>query len=393
MSFQYRTRVDENLSPFSDEYYNQQVALYEEISGRKLNQWDGELHTGNITPLLTAPNPLGNFDPTHVAEHVRALSAMLSICGLREGARILDMGAGHGLSSEIFAFCGCKVHAIDIDPLLGELSLQRSGVRNLWVQRSTLNFDDLSTVPDKTYAAAFFFQSLHHCLRPWTLIAALKTKLVDGGFIAFTGEPIQTQWWTNWGIRLDEESIHVAKAHGWFESGWSRDFIEQCFERNGMKLELFSGGHGGGEIGIASAGPMDGIKARVNQLGHRPADIRTKPYLTQIGTADVVRNRPGFRVAPGHSGGCLLHGPYVNLKPGRYAISFELEREGTSDSYVNFDVTADVGRLTLYSERLSHPQTFTRIVEIKAPVSQLEARLFVHGSAGWACTHPEIRQV
>ncbi len=67
-------------------------------------------------------------------------------------------------------------------------------MRKLDVVRSTLNFDDLSPIPAKTYAAAYFFQPLHHCLRPWDLIGQLGEKLTDDGVIAFAGEPLQTIW-------------------------------------------------------------------------------------------------------------------------------------------------------------------------------------------------------
>lgn len=266
ITLKFASVVDESLDPFSDAYFAQQVALYEEISGRRLNQESGELHLeDDTTALLTAPNPLGIVNVAHTAEHVRALSTMLSLSGLGERPKVLDMGAGHGLSSEVFAFCGCRVHAVDIDPNLGTMSTKRALARNLDIVRSEINYDDLSAITTGNYEAAFFFQSLHHCLRPWDLIEQLKGKLTAGGVIAFTGEPLQTAWWKHWGVRLDHESLFVARARGWFESGWSHDFIRECFTRNGLEMRFYSGGHGGGEIGFASEAPrrLDAIAARV----------------------------------------------------------------------------------------------------------------------------------
>jgi 2-polyprenyl-3-methyl-5-hydroxy-6-metoxy-1,4-benzoquinol methylase len=252
LNLRYHSIVDTTLDPYSDKYYAQQVALYEEISGRKLNQWDGELHPVDIDSLLTAPNPLGIRNVSQAAEHVSALSTMVSLCALCEDAQVLDMGAGHGLSSELYAFMGCNVHAIDIDPGLTKLSEQRSAARHLSIRRTLMNYDDVSNLPAHVYDAAFCYQSLHHSLRPWDLIAALKERLNGNGVIGFAGEPIQNHWWPHWGIRLDYESLYVARKLGWFESGWSAEFIKDCFAVHGLTLRFFSGGHVGNDIALAA---------------------------------------------------------------------------------------------------------------------------------------------
>ena len=181
---------------------------------------------------------------------------------------VLDMGAGHGISSEVFAFSACRVHAIDIDPVLGALSLERARVRGLAIERSVMNFDQIETLDNDRYDAAFFFQSLHHCLRPWDLIKILSEKLIDDAVIGFAGEPVQANWWAHWGLRLDAESLFVAREHGWFESGWSHDFIAKCFERNGFTLTFFTGGLGGQQIGIAtrSASRLEKVRAKAALL-------------------------------------------------------------------------------------------------------------------------------
>ena len=266
INFRYSTHVDQDLNPFSPEYYGQQLALYREIAGRELNQWDGELHPVDVPSLINAPNPLGLGLPNFIGEHVRAISTMLSVADLPPSPFVLDLGAGHGLSSEILAFSGCIVLAIDIDPALGELSRLRAAARGLPIERSILSYDDIGSIVDGGYKAAFFFQSLHHCLKPWKLIADLKEKLEQKGVIAFTGEPIQAGW-KNWGLRQDQESLYVARKHGWFESGWSHDFIRACFTRNGYTLHFVSGGHGGGEIGFASLDPEKAAQSLAKAQG------------------------------------------------------------------------------------------------------------------------------
>lgn len=264
----YDTHVDDTLPPFSEEYFSQQLRLYSEISGRVLDQESGELHPVDMEALLKAPNPIGIYDVEHIVEHVRCLSTMLSLAELRGRPEVLDMGAGHGISSEVFAFSACRVHAIDIDPVLGALSLERARVRGLAIERSVMNFDQIETLDNDRYDAAFFFQSLHHCLRPWDLIKILSEKLIDDAVIGFAGEPVQANWWAHWGLRLDAESLFVAREHGWFESGWSHDFIAKCFERNGFTLTFFTGGLGGQQIGIAtrSASRLEKVRAKAALL-------------------------------------------------------------------------------------------------------------------------------
>lgn len=280
----HKTSINQSIDPFSDEYFQSQLDLYEEIAGRHLNQWSGELHpVENMTALVNSHNPQGINDVSIVSENVRALSSMLSLSCLGADAPVLDMGAGHGMSSEIYAFCGCRVHAIDIDPVLNELSLKRAETRSLRITRSLLNFDSLSSLTDNFYNAAFFFQSLHHALRPWDLIAELKLKLSDNGVIAFSGEPIQTIWYRHWGIRLDEESLYVARKFGWFESGWSREFIAECFNRNGLELILLEGGHSGGLIGISSKNTdkLNEIKNKARKLFFSVARVGNSEPLVE----------------------------------------------------------------------------------------------------------------
>lgn len=262
MEFSAITQVNEGLDPYSNEYFECQLALYREISLRDLNQETGELHPVDISALSESANPLGITNVDFIAEHVRSITTMALLCSLGEQPEVLDMGAGHGVLSEILAFCGCRVHSVDIDPALRELAVSRASLRKLAIRRSVLNYDNVDVLEDGRYRAAFFFQSLHHALRPWQLIADLKRKLAPGGIIGFTGEPLNNRW-KHWGIRLDQESLYVARRYGWFESGWSHSFIRDCFARNGFALTFFSGGHGNGEIAIASA---DATKVQLAEI-------------------------------------------------------------------------------------------------------------------------------
>ena len=404
-ALKFESRVDESLSPFGDEYFDAQLGLYREIAGRELDQWSGELHPVDVDSLVDAPNPQGIRNVTHVAENVRALTSMLSFTGLPDGARILDMGAGHGMSSEVYDFCGANVHAIDIDPALGDLATRRATKRSLALQRSLANFDSLASIEAGAYDAAAFFQSLHHALRPWRLIEELKTKLTGDGVIAFCGEPITDERWTHWGLRLDIESTYVARKFGWFESGWSREFITECFAKSGMLLTLFEGGHEGGLIGVATMDERrrQGIVARAAHLGHRvstppSANQRKLNFHSQIGMLCVESSfGPFLRSNRFHAGGYLCFGPYVALEAGRYEVSFLLARtagNGSDASSLVFDIISDAGGQVHHREEIrlaaERPGVLKKLqFTLGSKAAQVEARALVCvADDGWEMSLP-----
>ena len=411
LELEYVTQVDDTgLSPYSEEYYQQQIALYEEVSGRKLNQADGELHPTDIESLVNQPNPIGILDVAQMCEHVRAVSMMMSIAGLTGEARVLDMGAGHGIASEVMAFMGCRVHAIDIDPVLGDLSRRRAAARGLQIERSILNFDDLSSIEDGQYDGAFFSQSLHHCLRPWELIERLKTKLKPGsGVIGFVGEPINEFWWKNWGLRLDEVSLFVARSHGWFESGWSLDFITDCFERNGFKLDMFKGGFAAADVGMAtmSSEKRDTVFAKAALAGvtqhvidpkvddDGEVSIDPERYLTLVGQKKMLHGRPAFW-QQGDETGMLLYGPYITLEPGKYEFAALIEAGGRGT--LGMDIACNLGQKVLFEKKNSStnspgPMLATGQFSLTEHVTDLEIRLAIVSGTGWRASLPTIRRI
>lgn len=402
------TRVDQDLSPFSEEYCQQQIALYREITGRDLDQEKGELHAGEIEHLVSAANPIG-WSGSGVAETLRSLSTMLSLADLEGSARILDMGAGYGVSSEIFAFAGYRVHAVDIDPVLGELSCRRTRARGLDIVRSTLNFDDLSAIEAGQYAGAFFYQSLHHCLRPWQLIADLKTKLGEHGVIGFSGEPVQANWWQNWGLRLDGESLFAMRCFGWFEAGWSHEFIRECFARSEMSLMVFGGGSAGSEIGMATAdeAKREAVLARAERIGLRQICAAGELVLDEGRFASAIGEPAGIFGSRGFaqsvSGeGALLFGPYVTLPAGDYEVALLAKRarapqQDPAASLV-VDVVSGLGnvthaRLELTGCEPGRTQDATIRLQLSAETANVEIRALVSGTDLWTVSFPRILRI
>ncbi len=150
---------------------------------------------------------------------------------------ILDMGCGWGTSSEIMAFAGLTVTGLDINPRFVELVNSRSKRIGHNVDAVQGRFD---LIPGEAlYDAALFYEFLHHAIRPWEVLDLVRSRLKIGGKLLLAGEPINNIW-KHWGIRTDPLSLYCIRKYGWFESGWSADFLKECVERSQFKIEHFA---------------------------------------------------------------------------------------------------------------------------------------------------------
>lgn len=228
------TPIDQNLDPFSDAYFNQQINLYKELSSRTIDPSTNELLQFNVDNHIDSANLYALRDPTNIALHMLRLAFAIRHAGLPVEPKILDMGAGWGLSSEFFATLGCSVTAVDINPSFVELINRRRNKHKLDITAVQGTFD--AFVPQDNFDAVFFYECLHHAMKPWELIARINPWLRPGGKIVFAGEPVNAIWWKHWGLRLDALSVYCIRKFGWFESGWTKEFILECFTRADMSV-------------------------------------------------------------------------------------------------------------------------------------------------------------
>lgn len=231
--------VNQNLDPYSDEYLNAQIALYEELSGVKLNQYENEMTVFPLEDCVRSANPYGSSDVQFMSKHSNSITTALKLAQLPRCASILDMGSGWGLSSEVMAFCGARVTAVDINPKFVELNRRRAEKFNLEMNSVVASFEDFQT--DEKFDAVFFYECLHHAVKPWETIKKYKDMLKDDGKLILSGEPVNQNWWKNWGLRLDPMSIYCIRKHGWFESGWSNDFLMKMLADAGLNVERHVG--------------------------------------------------------------------------------------------------------------------------------------------------------
>ncbi|GGE79016.1 methyltransferase domain-containing protein [Stappia taiwanensis] len=229
--------VDSSLDPYSDAYVKQQISLHEEISNRHLNQHENEQTPFDMDRHICAPNPYGRRSVENIGYHISQLANVMFRSGLARGTRLLDMGCGWGMTSELFAFAGMDVTAVDINPRFVELINRRREKSGLPIKALVGSFEEIPT--EGKFDAVLFYECLHHAVRPWVALNQVQKLLKPGGKLLLAGEPINNDW-PNWGLRLDARSVYVMRKHGWFESGWSPKFIRECIERSGFHVTRLS---------------------------------------------------------------------------------------------------------------------------------------------------------
>ncbi len=261
------TTIDDTLDPFSPRYLEQQLALYQEIAGRQLDQVAFEQAGVDVDERVAGANPWASDDPGFVVPHALAVLQAVWLAKLPPKAKVLDMGCGLGMSTELLEFIGAEVTSVDINPTFLEVVKQRAAKRQRAVNVVLGAFEDVDVVNigvkvganvGDGYDAVLFYECLHHAVRPWVVIEKLVKVLKPEGKIILSGEPVQRSWWKTWGLRLDPVSVYCIHKHGWFESGWSKEFLTACFTRAGLRLQLYPGlGLGTGAVGIASRGAAE----------------------------------------------------------------------------------------------------------------------------------------
>ncbi|TCM18701.1 methyltransferase family protein [Novosphingobium sp. PhB165] len=237
--------VDQRLDPFSDEYFAAQIGLYRELSGREFEQTKNELGDIDVAAHISATNPYNHASPAGLAVHLERLARALKFSKPPLGGKMLDMGCGWGLSSELAAYSGLDVTAIDINPQFVDLINQRAEVGNRKISARKSSFDSFSS--EERYDIIQFYECFHHAAKPWELTDRMAAHLKPGGKIVLSGEPVNQIWWKNWGLRLDALSIYCIRKFGWFESGWSQPFLLDMFQRSGFDVEVFD--HADPEVG------------------------------------------------------------------------------------------------------------------------------------------------
>jgi 2-polyprenyl-3-methyl-5-hydroxy-6-metoxy-1,4-benzoquinol methylase len=349
--------------PFSDEYAARYLALHKKISNRAEYSVQNERSEFDVDSLTLRPYPYFTKSLKRAAQHYTLMGKLMEIMEVKEGADILECGFGWGNTTLALAMLGHNVTAIDIEQRYCELVRRRAEmlkIHNLMLVNSDFLWVETTA---KKFDAVCFFESFHHCWEFKRLLHALHRVLKPGGKIYFGAEPINSDFTVPWGVRLDGESLWVARRAGWMELGFHSDFFVELLTRTGWEGKCV---HPHFWVATCRFGPIV-IPA---------TDLKMRSQIGKSEGGLLVVNAP----AGDHR--YALFGPYIALQKGNYRAELKITVKEPREGSI-IDVCCDDGKLVLHS----HPCTAAEMTagmlsgdfSVPEKVEDLEVRLRVPG--------------
>ena len=352
--------------PFSKQYAARYLDLYKKISSRAEYSPQNERSEFNVDELTYRPFPYFTKSLKLAAQHYTLIGKLLEIMDIKERSSILECGFGWGNTTLALAMLGHDVTAVDIEERYCELVRRRAEM--LHVDNITLVNSDFLWVEttEKKFDAIVFFESFHHCWEFERLLRALHRVLRPGGKIYFGAEPINTDFTVPWGVRLDGESLWVARRAGWMELGFHSDFFEELLSRTGWLGRCI---HPHFWVAASKSDPILILATDtrlMSQVGHK------ENGGIQIKAPGGEKNR---HVA--------LYGPYIDLPKGKYRAELEIVVTSQNAQGATVDVCCSGGQVELYSRSCAAEELMGGLISMDFATDQraygLEVRLFVPG--------------
>lgn len=221
--------------PFSKEYADYQLGLYERIAGRPY-RIENERSSFLGTDPGALPFPYYTQSWRTVSSHLMLTALIIRTLGLPAKSSVLEFGSGWGNTTLALAQMGYQVTAIDIEQRFLDMVEHRCrGLAN----PPRLLCRDFAGVArlDDTFDAIVFDASFHHCSDHQALLAALVDRLKPGGKVLFAAEPIDDALPMPWGLRLDGGSVWSTRCFGWLELGFTETYFRDAASRAGFSVE------------------------------------------------------------------------------------------------------------------------------------------------------------
>lgn len=229
--------LDRQCDPLSPEYQAQQMALYREMTGHDYQERDHEFTPGvPIDSLLDAPNAYGFMEPHEYAKHCFAMGMLVHRLGLTSSHHVLELGSGWGFCQEFLAACGLKSTGIDVNPDFVCTSNQRLERLGFGARTQLKSFEDVDSRLGM-YDVVMSYEAFHHAVDSLSLLRRCVTCLNPNGRVVLAAEPFN-DYYSSWGLRLDPYSVYCIRKYGWFESGWSAEYIAFLFGMVGLDAEF-----------------------------------------------------------------------------------------------------------------------------------------------------------
>ncbi|ARR52689.1 SAM-dependent methyltransferase [Rhizorhabdus wittichii DC-6] len=232
---------DPTLDPWGAAYRDQMLKLWEAITNRSGYQPASNEDTPEIADLDATFRPAfyASGDTRFAGGQLMAMGHILMRSDIAAGQRVLEYGAGFGLTALSFGRLGAKVDTVDINPAFCR-AVQTAADRyqvDLTPHVGEFGFNPAG-IPN-AYDLIFFYESFHHALDFAPLLPRLRDLLTPTGKVILAGEPIFDALCSDlpylWGFRLDWENVAVMRIRGWLELGFQKNFLIGEFARAGFE--------------------------------------------------------------------------------------------------------------------------------------------------------------
>lgn len=232
------------LDPWSDAYRDQQLRLWQLISGVNrpydpaVDETEAPWGDGDV---VRSPSYYVRRDPgalVHASDHWLGTGMLLKHAGVKPGERALEYGAGFGQTALTMARLGVRVDTVDISATFCAAVQKQADFYGVALQPHQGRFG-LHPPHGEPYQLIWFYESFHHCLDFQALVPQLRRMLTPGGRVILAGEPILPAEYAAipypWGMRLHSETVAVVRQTHWLELGFSEAFIMELFQRHGFE--------------------------------------------------------------------------------------------------------------------------------------------------------------
>jgi 2-polyprenyl-3-methyl-5-hydroxy-6-metoxy-1,4-benzoquinol methylase len=224
------------LDPHSEAYADRVMESWSRISGRSsYGPHEDESFSLDGADYLAYPYPYSSRNPAEVSKYLGAVAHTVSLIGAPPPARILEFGSGWGHLALTLASSGFDVTAVDLNGASVELLRRRAAALHVPLVVEQTGFLDYAS--DDPFECIIFFESFHHCHRPFELLDQCTRLLKAGGVLLFVAEAFYDGFYAPWGMRLDGSAIFMTAQEGWLELGFSRTFIEPELAARGYVTE------------------------------------------------------------------------------------------------------------------------------------------------------------
>ena len=262
--------IDVNFpqNPYSQEYFDAQMKLYLEISGKNSYTVDNEHVEFDFEGLKNNPYPYNTQSPTTVGNQIIAQGFLIKTMNLAPHSRIVEFGPGWGNTTLHFIQMGYEVTAVDSEKAFLDLIEYRTAMLSKKVE--LVHQDMLAFNSSTKYDAAVFFESFHHCANHLKLLKNLDQLINDDGLIAFAAEPIADAPYFPfpWGVRLEGMSVWSIRKFGWLELGFDTSYFLRTLLLFGWTPQRYR----------SDASPLaDAIVAKKSHGHYEPSEITLPP--------------------------------------------------------------------------------------------------------------------